>query len=256
MIFNLHNVGIYSVKDFYLYFRKKKYKDFNYFGITMFVGMFGKGKTLSMVRKARQIYAQYGDSVGFISNIELKGIPYEPLISFEQICNLGEQENNRKGTIVLIDEVSSVLSHRNYAKFPIEMLNVLTQQRKKRVYIMCTAQRFFMVDKLFRAITTYVVDCDKYWRFQRNKYFDAWELENATNSALLRHKGIAWFFVKDKDFNSYETLQLITRNASEDFISNDESIRRKGLEAGLVFNEVGINRPSSRFKKMRRNKKK
>lgn len=249
----MHNVGIYSVYDIYTYFRDKKYKEFNYFGICMFIGMFGKGKTLSMVHKANQIYAQYGDSIKFISNLDLKGIPYTPLINFEQICQIGlEEDVNRAGTVVLIDEISSVLSHRNYSNFPLEMLNVLTQQRKKKVYIMCTAQRFFMVDKLFRAITTYVVDCNKLWRFQNNKYYDAWELENATNSALLKHCSNSWFFVKNKDYHAYDTTQMISKSASTDFISNDEALRRKCLDSATVFNDVGVNHASRRLKKMRK----
>ena len=39
-----------------------------------------------------------------------------------------------------------------------------------------TAQRFGHVDALLRQVTSY---CDKLWRFQRLKYYDAWELENA-----------------------------------------------------------------------------
>ena len=53
IILNLHLIGYYSVKDVYEYFSKKKWKDFNYYGIDMFVGMFGHGKTLSMTHKAK-----------------------------------------------------------------------------------------------------------------------------------------------------------------------------------------------------------
>ena len=84
----------YSLKDVYEYFRYKKYEKFNVFGITLFIGMFGHGKTLCMTHKARLIYKQFGEKVRFFSNYELVNIPYTPLINFQQLVELGEEENN------------------------------------------------------------------------------------------------------------------------------------------------------------------
>ena len=53
IVLNLHNIGIYSVWDLVDYFRYKKWKLFNLYGIDMFIGMFGHGKTLSMTHKAK-----------------------------------------------------------------------------------------------------------------------------------------------------------------------------------------------------------
>ena len=77
IVFNLHNIGIYSVKDLFFYFKEKKWNDFDLYGIDMYVGMFGKGKTLSLVHTASSIYNRYGDSVCFLSNIHLQNIPYK-----------------------------------------------------------------------------------------------------------------------------------------------------------------------------------
>ena len=77
-----------------------------------------------MTHRARLIYDQFGDDVRFISNYELKDIPYIPLINFNQLVDLGEQEDDYKGTIVLIDEVENVLSHRNFANFPPEFITI------------------------------------------------------------------------------------------------------------------------------------
>ena len=75
IIFNLHNVAIYSVRDLIEYIRKRKWKDFHAYGIDMFVGMFGKGKTLSIVHRARSLYKKYGDTLVFYSNFKLEDIP-------------------------------------------------------------------------------------------------------------------------------------------------------------------------------------
>lgn len=253
ILMNLHLIYYYGMKDIYMYFSRQKWKDFNYYGIDMFIGMFGHGKTLSMTNKARRIHKRFGKDVLFLSNYKLVGIPYVPLTNFNQIVEIGkenEQLNQYKGIVVLIDEIEDVLSHRNYASFPLQMLNVLTQQRKLHVYIMCSAQRFFMVDKLFRSITTHAIDCNKYWRFQHMVYYDAWDYENAMNSQLLKPIANFWWFVKDEDFNCYDTTQLISDNASSDFISNEENIVRKGLDA--IANEPAIRRPSRQVKKKRK----
>ena len=250
---NIHYVTFYSVKDLYRYFKERKWKYFTEYGIDMYVGMFGHGKTLSMVRKARSLYALYGNSIDFISNFELKGIPYTPLVNFNQLVDLGEElPKGKQGTVVLIDEISSVLSHRNYASFPLELIGLLCQQRKRHVYIMCTAQRFFMVDKIWRSITTNVFDCNKYWRFQHVTYYDAWDYENAMNSQMLQRLGHTWWFVRDIDFASYDTSQMIDKQKVSDFISNEESIVRKGLDA--TVNELAVKRPSKKLKKVRKRK--
>lgn len=250
-ILNIHYVAFYSVKDVVLYFKERKWKFFTEYGIDMYVGMFGHGKTLSMTHKARQLYALYGDSIDFISNFELKGIPYTPLVNFNQLVDLGEEpKEGKQGTVVLIDEISSVLSHRNYASFPLELIGLLCQQRKRHVYIMCTAQRFFMVDKIWRSITTNVYDCNKYWRFQHVCCYDAWDYENAMNAQMVQKLGHRWWFVRDIDFASYDTSQMISKDSVKEFISNEESIVRKGLDA--TVNEMAVAKPSRKLRKIRK----
>lgn len=242
IIANLHRVGYYLAKDGVLQVKNQEWSKFGYYGIDMFVAMFGKGKTLSMTHRARRIYEQYGKKVRVFSNYHLEGIPYIPLRNFQQLVDLGITEEEKKyvGTVVLLDEVSTVLSHRNFSSFPLEMLSMLCQQRKRRIYIMCSAQRFFMVDKIWRGITTHVIICNKVWRFVHNVFYDAWEYENATTDRVLKPLGHGWWFCQDKDYAAYNTEEMITRTAAADFISNEEAIVRKGLDSQPVYNEAGL----------------
>ena len=246
IIRNLHLVGIYSFLDFVEYIKFRRWDDFTLYGIDMFIGMFGHGKTLSMTHRARLIYKKYGDRVRFISNYKLTDIPYIPLINFNQLVDIGEEESSDYiGTVVLIDEVENVLSHRNYANFPLALLHTLTQQRKKRVYILCSAQRFFMVDKIFRSITTNVINCNKFWRFQHCEVYDAWDLEQSMNYSNIRRKQNLWWFIKNQDFNSYDTSEMVKKSTAEDFISNDETLVRKGLDS--MANNDAIIHKSKKF---------
>lgn len=232
IVSNLHLIGLYSFVDIFTYIKYKKWKEFNLFGIDMFIGMFGHGKTLSMTHRARLIYSKFGDSIRFISNYELVGIPYIELINFNQLVDLGEEDQDKyQGTVVLIDEIENLLNNRNFSKFPLALLHMLTQQRKKKVYIMCSAQRYFTVDKMFRILTHNVFNCNKYWRFQHVEVFDAWDLENAMNFRDIKRIGNIWWFVKNQDYNSYNTDQMIKKGSAENFISNEEAIVRQGIDA-------------------------
>lgn len=304
----------YAVMDIYLYFKEKKWKNFNFYGIWMLIGMFGHGKTLCMTMIAKRLYKKFGNTIRFVSNYELKDIPYIPLKNFNQIVDLGkeaiEAENKGKyftpeeleeiaqgikhlppfyldskgnvkkeyrrkvkvdtdeqgndiferkilrptykGTVVLIDEIEDLLSHRSYASFPLQMLNALTQQRKAKIFIMCSAQRFFMVDKIFRSITTYAIDCNKYWRLQHMEYYDAWDYENAMNAQLIKRRKNKWRFVYNADFNAYDTTQMISEDMTKDFISNEEQLARIGLDN--VVNSDAVKRPSRKLKKARKKK--
>lgn len=251
---SLHLIGIYSVIDLIDYIKYKRWSEWDLYGIECYCGMFGTGKTLSMTHRARNIYNTYGERVRFISNYDLKDIPYIPLINFQQLVDLGDEYDNKyDGTVVLIDEIQSLLSHRNFSNFPLELISCLTQQRKRGIFILCSAQRFAMIDKLWRSITTNVVICKKFWRFENCKVFDAWDLENAVNSDLLKSKGNIWWFIKNQDYNSYDTTQMISKSSAEDFISNDLALQRKGMD--LIVNDKAIkNTHLKRMKTKRRRK--
>lgn len=254
ILVNWHLIGIYSILDVIDYIKYKRWKEWDLCGIDLYCGMFGTGKTLSMTHRAREIYKFYGDRLRYISNYELTDIPYIPLINFNQLVDLGNEEDIKyEGTVVLIDEVQTLLSHRNFSNFPLELLNSLCQQRKRGILILASSQRFAHVDKLFRTITNNVIICSKFWRFEHCKVYDAWDLENVVNNDLLRCKGNIRWFIKNQDYNCYDTSQMITTTNSDDFLSNDEALARKGLD--LVVNDKAIkNSHLKRVKQRRRGK--
>lgn len=289
-IFKLPFVIFYLFYDLFMYFKEKRWKRFNKYGIRIYTGMFGRGKTLTSTFYARKWYKKYGNSLLFLSNYKLSDIPYTQLISFEQLVLIQEnwqkledvkneitrfQEKKRKlgdliiirkqieklqaeclllqndfpyqGVVVLIDEIELLLNNRKYSDFPLELLHTLCQQRKFKMVILATAQRFGMVDIAFRRITTFVEECNKMWRFQCTRVYDAWEVENAMNPKLVKPIGRRCFFVRNKLYKSYDTTQSITRENTSDFISNKEALERKGY---YVSNLNVVNRLNKRGKKL------
>lgn len=278
----LHPVSTcyYGGMDLYHYFKHKQFNLYHTGELVAFVGLFGKGKTLSAVHKVVSAYRSYDglpvwcnrrkkivtQRIKVISNVSLS-VPYEDFISLEQIVLAAEHQQEYDDlhdtltiTLVLGDEFSVQLNSRNFKKNidPL-FLNTLLTCRHYHISLYYTAQRFMQVDALLRQVTSYVVDCDKTWRLQGNNHYDAWEMENATNTTLLRpiHRG-AWF-VKDRDYNAYDTLACVgnlKKEMQEGNMLTEEEIL--ALQVNQGTNMDGIKNPARSWlrSQRQRNRKK
>lgn len=196
-----------------------------------YVGLFGKGKTLSAVHRVVSAYKRYDglpvwcprrkkmvtQRVKIISNVTLKDIPFEYFTSLQQIVEEAENKDVYDNehdtltiTLVLGDEFSVQMNSRNF-KTNIDplFLNTILTCRHHYISLYYTAQRFHHVDALLRQVTSEVIECDKLWRFQRLAKFDAWDLENATNSNLVQPLAQTCWFVRNKDFEAYDTFAVV-----------------------------------------------
>lgn len=269
----------HGARDFIQYIR---HKEFNLCGtgeLVAYTGLFGKGKTLSAVHKVVSAYHQYdgkqvwcprrkqfvAQRVKVISNVALS-IPYEDFVSLEQIVLAAERNQEYDDehhtltvTLVLGDEFSVQMNSRNF-KTNIDplFLNTILTCRHYYISLYYTAQRFGHVDALLRQVTSYVIECDKLWRFQRLKYFDAWELENATNTQLITPLSRRCWFVKDADYNAYNTLACVgnLKKAMKegDMMSEEEILKLQ--QNTQDANMEGIARPSRRWLRSRRRQQK
>ena len=235
---NLYREAAYLGLDIFNYIRLKKWNEWNGFGLNIYIGMFGRGKTLSATKYVIRQAKRYKLKV--ISNIKLNGIEYTPLTNWQQIVDC---DGN---TIILIDELSTVFNARNWKDFNINLLFQLLQCRKNKKMIVGTAQRFAHVDKLLRDITYNVIDCNKYWRLQHNEFYDAWDYENCQNVRMIKRVNHSWSFINNKDYKSYDTSEIIDNAKRTDFISNSEIMEGRGE---VVFNELAVNKVSRKYKK-------
>lgn len=242
--------------------------------IVAYCGLFGKGKTLSAVHDIVRKYEKYNgkmvydkfrgkwvkQKVQVLSNVSLS-IPYIEFTGLQQIVDICENReridafnNTLTITLVLIDEASVQLNSREYKKnFSMPILNSLLTCRHHYLYIALTSQRFQHIDILLRGVISYVVDCNKLWRFQRNYQYDAWEMENATNVMLLKPFKRKCWFVRNKDFRAYDTLACVNNLVKEcregKMLSDEEIIALRGND---VVGVDGIVKPSRKLKKSRK----
>lgn len=264
-----------GVKDLFFYLRRREYNLCATGELVAYTGLFGKGKTLSAVHRVVSAYHQYegkqvwcprrkeyvAQRVKVISNVALS-IPYEDFVSLEQIVLAAERNQEYDDehhtltvTLVLGDEFSVQMNSRNF-KTNIDplFLNTILTCRHYYISLYYTAQRFGHVDALLRQVTSYVIDCDKLWRFQRLNFYDAWDLEKATNTQLIRPFSRRCWFVRDKDYNAYNTLACVgnLKKAMKegDMMSEEEILK---LQQNTMDTDMeGIARPSKRWLRNKR----
>lgn len=269
----------YGCKDAYYYFKHNLGNLYPTGELVAYVGLFGKGKTLSAVHKVVSAYHAYDglpvwcsrrhkmvtQRVKVISNVSLS-IPYEDFVSLEQVVLDAERKADYDDandtltiTLVLGDEFSVQLNSRNFKKNidPL-FLNTLLTCRHYHISLYYTAQRFMQVDALLRQVTSYVVDCDKTWRLQGNNEYDAWEMENAANASLLRPIRRRAWFVRDRDYEAYNTLACVgnlKKDMQEGAMLSEAEILALQVNQNQT-NMDGIAKPSRRWLRVRRQAKK
>ncbi len=267
-----------GLHDFYIYVTHKEYNLCRTGELVAYTGLFGKGKTLSAVHRVMESYQQYNGKpvwdprrgkmvtqrVKVISNVALS-IPYENFVSLEQIIYAAEhnEEFDRENdtltvTLVLGDEFSVQMNSRNF-KNNIDplFLNTILTCRHYYISLYYTAQRFGHVDALLRQVTSYVVECDKLWRFQRQAIYDAWDLENATSPSLVAARRRSCWFVRDKDYAAYNTLACVG-NLKKDFQSGNMMSEKEILELqqnSSQANMEAVSKPSRKWLRQRKVKK-
>lgn len=271
-VFHPVKLVYYGGIDLFNHIRYARWNECQTGELVAYTGLFGKGKTLSAVHKVVGIYHQYNGKkvwdrdrkmwveqrVKVLSNVALQ-IPYEEFVSLQQVVHCAEkngeydlQHNTLTITIVLGDEFSVQMNSRNF-KSNIDplFLNTLLTCRHYHISLYYTAQRFGHVDALLRQVTSYVVDCNKTWRFQCQNVYDAWEMENATSPNLLTPLSRRCWFVTNKDYNAYNTLACVGNLQKSfkagDMLTEDEilALRRNDQTVGMD----GVAKPSRRWRK-------
>lgn len=268
---HLFHTIYYGVVDSFYYIYHKKYNNAPTGFIDMYTGLFGRGKTLSMVHYIVQYYNRYNNKtvwddaskkfvkqyVNVLSNVDLK-IPYKQFISMEQVVEIADQQQHREKelgchiiNLACIDECSTQLNSRSFkTNFSTPLLNSLLCCRHFRMAFCLSSQKYSHVDKLMRDVTSRVIECNKIWRLQCQSVYDPDDLENAGSMVQLRPLKHQGFFVKNSDYAAYDTLAVV-KNMIKDYekgemLSDAEILE---LQGETEKSEGNIRRPSRKLKK-------
>lgn len=228
--FNFHHISKWGLHDIYYYFKHKEYNRCPEYGMIRLncatsSQVFGCGKTLLLVIRARSIYKKYNNklvwdsdkkkfvvqTVHIISNVELFDIPYIKFSGVNQLIDIDKFGfPDQDITIYLLDESGAIFNSRQYRdNISSDFLTRLLQSRKHKVALYMTSQRFQFTDKILREVCSTVTTCRKWWRIVKSSVYDAYALENAVNTRLIKPKSISYRFIFDSDYHSYNSYQLV-----------------------------------------------
>lgn len=203
-----------------------KKNNFNEYGLTLYCGMQGYGKTISMVEKLEEVRHAYPD-VMICTNF---GYKYEDvaLTDWQQILEL----RNDAGIIFAIDEIQNEFDVYDVRNFSTRILRTVTQQRKQKIKIYGTSQHFNRVSKPLREQTFEVVDCYTVlgrWTYQ--KCFDAMEynavIDNPERKTKLSRKWRKNFVQTNELRNAYDTFKVIAEMAKLE--TNQRQVEKEKL---------------------------
>ncbi len=266
--------ALYLPRDIFMYILRKKWRNCKTGSIICYVGLFGKGKTLSAVHEINMLYRKYDgkkvydeyrrkwvtQKVHVVSNVDL-AIPFERLISLAQVVQISDTypaydkaNNTLTVHIILGDEFSVQLNSRSF-KSNIDplFLNTLLTCRHHHISLIYTAQRFKHVDALLRQVTSYVVDCNKCWRVMVHKDYDAFDLEYASNMTAVKPLRRYGWFIKNRDYAAYDTLACVKNLAKScqegDMLSEEQIL---ALQQNMPADLDAVDRPSRKYQRRAR----
>jgi ATP-dependent Clp protease ATP-binding subunit ClpX len=195
---------------------------FSPFGLYMFCGKQGAGKTMGLVYTLERYRKLYPEAKIY-SNMRYQ---YEtaPLTSLNDLLDKSLY-NGEKGTIFVLDELQNEFSCANSKDFPETLLNLITMQRKQKIVILATSQVFTRVAKPLREQCFYVIDCFTFFgRYTRLKWFFADDYNeyidnpNPKKKLKMRKKRKDCFVQNDRLRELYDSYAIVERMSRVGFV--------------------------------------
>lgn len=206
-----------SIKD-------KKESGIRLYGIYGYFGLPGKGKTMAMCNELTRLRELYGDDIYIMTNFCYDDEDYQ-FTSWKDLL-----KDYDKPLVVAWDEVQNEFNSRDFKTFPISLLTLLTQVRKKNgIQILYTAQRWHFVDKNFRSLSFGCYECNTICGcFTITKMYDPVDYDNlCSNSDYDKRRRIHpikvdSFIQTDELRGSYDSYRMLESAKSKDYLDRQE----------------------------------
>lgn len=189
---------------------------FDMYGVYLYNGLGGKGKTISMVRKAVEIKEKF-PKVLIMSNFKTD-VSDKYFDSWEDILNTENIDSDgvNQGVLILFDEMHLTLNSQSWQNAPDELLEYISLQRHLHKCIFGSAQEWKRVTKIVREQVNYVVDCKSYMggRLLVNKCYtkENFSINGEQREAGTRKRSREWkecFVGTDKLRSLYDTDEIV-----------------------------------------------
>lgn len=190
---------------------------FNQYGVHIFVGEQGSGKTTAVVHKMLELQKRFPE-LKIRTNMNYKFQDAE-LTHWKDLI---QNNNGVLGQIECIDEIQTWFNSNQSKNFPVEMLSEVSQQRKQRKMIIGTSQLFNRLSKPLREQVNFVYcpmtlfGCLTIVRVTKPKYW------NDDKQIFTRYIKNYFFVHTDEIRNAFDTYQKIERYSEDGFHINPQ----------------------------------
>ncbi len=214
-----------SVKD-------KRDRGVHLYGIYGYFGLPGKGKTMAMCHRLKQLRQQYGDQIYIMTNFCYNDEDFA-FTSWKDLL-----KSYDKPLVCAWDEVQNEFNSRDFKNFPISLLTLLTQVRKKNgIQILYTAQRWHFVDKNFRSLSFGCYECNTLFGcFTITRLYDPVDYDALCDTSdyekrrRIHPKLTDSFLQSDELRNCYDSYRMLESAKSKDYMSREEVSRASSAE--------------------------
>ena len=211
----------------YLVFKKikdNKEQKLRLYGIYGYFGLPGKGKTMAMCEELRRLRKAYGNDIYIMTNFCYNDEDFQ-FTSWKDLLKPYD-----KPLVCAWDEVQNEFNSREFKTFPISLLTLLTQVRKKNgIQILYTAQRWHFVDKNFRSLSFGCYECNTILGcFTITRMYDPVDYDNlCSNSDYEKRRKIKPIktesFIQSESLrNSYDSFKMLETAKSKEYMDREE----------------------------------
>lgn len=220
----------WEIIDFYRFIRDRKIRKPHLYGIYGFFGLWGQGKTISMVEELYQLRKDYGDDIYIFTNFGFKLEDSE----FDNWRMLLDEYD--KSAVFAWDEIQNEFTSRDFKNFPTELLTMLTQNRKGNgIRIYYTSQRFSRVDKIFRELTYICYECKTHFNrltscagYYWEDYEQLFSVKSVDNKLKIHPRKRHIYIQTDFIRNLYDSYKMLESAKSKEYLDRVE--QRKLIE--------------------------
>lgn len=216
--------------DLYRVIRRIYYKEdkkVHLYGIYGYFGLPGKGKTMGLVYQLSNLRRKYGNRIYIMTNFNYLDQDFE----FNSWRDLLKEYD--RPLVCAWDEVQNEFNSRDFKNFPVDLLTLLTQNRKGNgKQILYTAQRWNRVDKVFRELTHYAIECNTiFGRWTRLRYYhwEDYESKQATPQVelrrLIRPLKTDGFIQTDELRNSYDSFKMLKSAKAKEYMDRADIVK-------------------------------
>lgn len=177
----------------------------NQFGVYCFCGKQGRGKTYSV----REFLEDYKDKKIYANLTSIKGLKYYYISNFEELLQL----RNEHDCIIFYDEIFTALTKNT--KMTTDVLNFLSQMRKRKIIFITTAQEWLEINLTLRRYCRYQIECNIRTicgrSFLIKQFYDAEQMkyDNLANEYVAPLLSTTISKMNIKIANSYDTFEQI-----------------------------------------------